>query len=73
MARRARIHYPGAVYRGMLLGNGGQDILFDESDGLRFHGLSDEGGKRFDVRIPALRSMSNYADGIGSGYGGHFQ
>jgi hypothetical protein len=57
----------------MLLGNGGQDILFDESDGLRFHGLSDEGGKRFDVRIPALRSMSNYADGIGSGYGGHFQ
>jgi hypothetical protein len=38
-ARRARIHYPGAVHYVMLRGNGGRDIFFDESDRLRFYDL----------------------------------
>jgi hypothetical protein len=29
LARRPRIHYPGAVYHVMPRGNGGQDILTD--------------------------------------------
>jgi REP element-mobilizing transposase RayT len=54
MARRRRIHYPGAVYHVMLRGNAGQDIFFDESDRIRFYDLLEEGVKRFDVRIAAL-------------------
>jgi len=52
MARRARIHYPGAVYHVMLRGNGSQNIFFDESDRIRFYDLLAEGVKRFDVHIP---------------------
>ena len=32
MARKPRIHFPGAVYHVMLRGNGGQDIFFCPSD-----------------------------------------
>jgi len=34
MARKPRIHYPGAVYHVILRGNGGQDIFYsvEESD-----------------------------------------
>jgi len=60
MARRERIHYPGAVYHVMLRGNGGQDIFFDESDRIRFYDLLEEGVKRFDVRMLALCLMSNH-------------
>ena len=61
MARRARIHYPGAVYHVMLRGNGGQDIFFDEPDRIRLYDLLEEGVKRSIVcanvrkRIPVLR------------------
>ena len=60
MARRARIHYPGAVYHVMLRGNGGQDIFVDDSDRIRFYDLLEEGVRRFDVRIAALCLMSNH-------------
>ncbi len=62
MARRARFHYPNAVNHVMLRGNGGQNVLFDESDRIRFCDLLEEGVKRFDVRIPALGLMSKHAD-----------
>jgi len=61
MARRARIHYPGAVYHVMLRWNVGQDIFFDEPDRIRFYDLLEEGVKRSIVcanvwkRIPVLR------------------
>jgi putative transposase len=54
MARRARIHYPAAVYHVMLRGNAGRDIFFDDSDRIRFYGLLEQGVKRFDIRITAL-------------------
>jgi len=60
VARKVRIHYPGAVYHVMLRGNGGRDIFFDESDRIRFCDLLEEGVKRFDVRIPAFCLMSNH-------------
>ncbi len=53
MARRARIHYLGAVYHVMLRGNGGPDIFFDKSDRIRFFDLLEEGVKRFDAGILA--------------------
>lgn len=34
--RRARIHYPGAVYHVILRETGGKDFFFDESDRIRF-------------------------------------
>ena len=61
MARRARIHYPGAIYHVMLRGNGGQDIFFDDSDRVRFYELLEEGVERFHVRIPAFCLMGNHA------------
>lgn len=72
LARRARGHYPGAVYHVMLRGNGGHDIFFDDSDRIRFYDLLEEGVKRFDARIPALCLMTNQADRIGGGYGEEF-
>jgi len=32
MARKPRLHYPGAFYHVMLRGNGGQEIFFSEDD-----------------------------------------
>ena len=46
MARRARIHYPDAVYHVMLRGNGGRDMFFDEPDRIRLYDLVEEGVKR---------------------------
>ena len=46
MVRKARIHYPDNVYHVMPRGNGGQDILFDEPDRIRFYDLLEEGVKR---------------------------
>jgi len=37
MARKPRIHYPGAFYHVMLRGNGGQDIFFSDADRSRFY------------------------------------
>ena len=37
MARKPRIHYPGAVYHVMLRGNGGQNIFFTDSDHTRLY------------------------------------
>ncbi|MDQ7785060.1 MAG: hypothetical protein RDU20_19400 [Desulfomonilaceae bacterium] len=42
----------------MLCGNDGRGTFFAESDRLRVYDLLDEGLKRFDVRIAALRSPS---------------
>ena len=43
MARKPRIHYPGAVYHVMLRGNGGAPIFFEEGDYLYFEELLQEG------------------------------
>ena len=36
MARKPRIHFPGAFYHVMLRGNGGMDIFGDDQDRSRF-------------------------------------
>jgi len=37
MARKLRIHFPGAVYHVMLRGNAGEDIFFSDVDRYRFY------------------------------------
>ena len=54
MARKPRIHYPGALYHVILRGNDGQSIFFDEKDRTRFSFLLQEGVERFWPSHPRL-------------------
>lgn len=60
MARRPRIHYPGAVYHVTLRGNGGQDIFSDDQDRCRLALLLQEGVERFRHRILGFCFMPNH-------------
>jgi len=60
MARKPRIHHPGAIYHVMLRGNGGSDIFLDDQDRYRFYLLLQEGVERFGYRIHAFCLMSNH-------------
>lgn len=60
MARKPRIHYPGAFYHVILRGNAQQDIFFDDSDRYRFYLLLQEGTERFGHRIHAFCLMTNH-------------
>lgn len=60
MARKPRIHYPGAVYHVLLRGNGGQDIFFSKADRARFYLLLQEGVEKYAHRIHAFCLMANH-------------
>ena len=60
MARKPRIHYPGAYYHVILRGNGGQDIFFSKKDRTKFYLLLQEGTERFEHRIHAFCLMGNH-------------
>lgn len=60
MARKPRVHYPGALYHVTLRGNAGQAIFFDDRDQTRFYFLLQEGTERFRHRIHAFCLMSNH-------------
>ena len=60
MARKPRIHYPGAFYHVILRGNGKQDIFFDDGDRYHFYLLLQEGVERFRHRIHAFCLMTNH-------------
>ena len=60
MARKPRIHYPGACYHVILRGNAGQDIFFDNQDRIRFFFLLQEGIERYKHRIHAYCLMTNH-------------
>ena len=60
MARKPRIHYPGAVYHVMLRGNGGAPIFFEEGDYLYFEELLQEGIQRFHHRVHGYCWMPNH-------------
>jgi len=60
MARKPRIHYPGAVYHVILRGNGGQEVFFSKADRARFYLLLREGVEKFGHRIHAFCLMSNH-------------
>ena len=60
MARKPRVHYPGALYHVTLRGNAGQTVFFDDRDRTRFYLLLQEGIERFRHRIHAFCLMSNH-------------
>ena len=60
MARKPRVHYPGALYHVILRGNAGQNIFDDDQDRTRFYLLAQEGIERFGHRIHAFCLMSNH-------------
>ena len=60
MARKPRIHFPGAVYHVIMRGNAGQNVLQEDQDYLRFYRLIEEGQKRYAHRIHAFCLMPNH-------------
>ncbi|ADI85523.1 transposase [Geobacter sulfurreducens] len=60
MARKPRIHYPGALYHVILRGNARQDIFHDPEDRYRFYLFLQEGSERFGHRILAFCLMTNH-------------
>lgn len=60
MARKPRIHYPGAFYHVILRGNAGNPVFFDDHDRSRFFLLLQEGTERFRHRIHAYCLMTNH-------------
>jgi REP element-mobilizing transposase RayT len=60
MARKPRIHYPGACYHVILRGNAGQAIFFNKQDGNEFFLLLQEGVEKFRHRIHAYCLMTNH-------------
>jgi len=60
MARKLRIHYPGALYHVILRGNAGDPAFFDVADRCRFYLLLQEGTERFGFRVHAFCCMTNH-------------
>ena len=60
MARKPRLHYPGALYHVMLRGNDGQEIFHSDADRSRFTLLLKEGIERYGHRIHAFCFMTNH-------------
>jgi REP element-mobilizing transposase RayT len=60
MARKPRLHIPGALYHVILRGNARQDIFFTPEDRGAFYELLAEGVRRFGYRVHAFCLMSNH-------------
>jgi putative transposase len=60
MARKPRIHFPGACYHVMLRGNAGQELFIDDHDRQRFLSLLEKGVARFRHLIHAYCLMTNH-------------
>lgn len=60
MARKLRIHYPGAQYHVMVRGNNKQDIFFHDKDRFVFYKLMQDLPEKFKVKIYAFCMMKNH-------------
>jgi putative transposase len=60
MARKPRIHYPGAVYHVVVRGNARQEIFFSVADRFHFLSLLQDGLERYDHRVHAFCLMPNH-------------
>ena len=60
MARKPRIHFPGAFYHVILRGNAGQSVFIDDSDRYRYYLLMQEATVKFGCRIHAFCCMTNH-------------
>ncbi len=60
MARKPRLHIPGALYHVILRGNAQGDIFFGPEDRDAFYHLLAEGVRRFGYRVHAFCLMTNH-------------
>ncbi len=60
MARKPRLHYPGACYHVILRGNAGQDVFFNIQDQSRFFLLLQEGIEKYGHCIHGYCLMTNH-------------
>lgn len=60
MARKPRIHYPGAVYHVMLRGNAGDPIFFEDRDRYRLYLILQHAVEKFGCRIHGFCLMTNH-------------
>jgi len=60
MARKPRIHYPGAVYHVILRGNAGDPVFFDDRDRYRFYLILQYAVEKFGCRIHGFCLMTNH-------------
>lgn len=60
MARKPRLHFPGAVYHVTLHGNGDRHVFIDSIDRTRFLLLLQEGIEKFGHKIHAYNLMPTY-------------
>jgi putative transposase len=60
MARKERIHIPGAIYHVMLRGNDRRDIFGDDKDRFRFYGILNLVSQRYPFKIHAFCLMTNH-------------
>ncbi len=60
MARKPRIHIPGALYHVICRGNGGQPLFLSDDDRNRFYLLLQEVSCRYGYRIHAFCLMPNH-------------
>lgn len=60
MARKPRVHFPGALYHVMARGNQGQAIFTDDADRRRYLDLLQESQRRYNYRLYAYVLMGNH-------------
>lgn len=60
MARKTRIHAPGATYHVILRGNARQDIFSDDKDRYRFYEILQKSCERYQCRVHAFCLMTNH-------------
>ncbi len=60
MARKPRLHFPGAVYHVTLHGNGNQPVFTDATDRTRFLLLMQEGIEKFDHQVHAYCLLNDH-------------
>ncbi|MBC7869685.1 MAG: transposase, partial [Chitinophagaceae bacterium] len=58
MARKPRLHSPGAVYHVILRGNARHDIFADDKDRYRFYSILEKSVERFNHRIHGFCLMT---------------
>ncbi len=60
MARKPRLHFPGAVYHVTLHGNGNQPVFIDATDRTRFLLLIQEGIEKFGHKVHAYCLLTDH-------------
>lgn len=60
MARKPRIHYPGAIYHVIARGNNKENIFLDSKDKNRYHDLLDKYKLKYNFEIYAYVLMDNH-------------